>query len=92
MNWATHTRIANWYGVVLSDTPRRVIQLRLHGQNANAERGTVEAKLKGSIPPELGRLSELEILYLHRNVLTGQIPGALNNLSKLQQLYLYDNE
>ena len=92
LNWATHTRIANWYGVVLSDTPRRVIQLRLHGQNANAERGTVEAKLKGSIPPELGRLSELEILYLHRNVLTGQIPGALNNLSKLQQLYLYDNE
>ena len=91
LNWATHTRIANWYGVVLSDTPRRVIQLRLHGQNGN-DNGREEKKLKGTIPAELGRLSELEKLYFHRNELTGQIPGALNNLSKLQQLYLYDNE
>ena len=91
LNWATHTRIADWYGVVLSDTPRRVIQLRLHGQNGN-DNGREEKKLKGTIPAELGRLSELEILYFHRNELTGEIPGALNNLSKLQQLYLYDNE
>ena len=92
LNWAADTPIGNWYGVVLSGTPQRVTQLRLHGQNTNADSGTVEAKLYGTIPPELGALSELEILYLHRNNLTGTIPGALNNLSKLRLLYLYDNK
>ncbi len=93
LNWEVGTSISQWYGVVLSDTtPQRVTQLRLHGQSANADRGTAEAKLNGTIPPELGHLSELEILYLHRNNLRGEIPGALNSLSKLRLLYLYDNE
>ncbi len=93
LNWEAGTSISQWYGVVLSDTtPQRVTQLRLHGQSANADRGTAEAKLNGTIPPELGHLSELEILYLHRNNLRGEIPGALNSLSKLRLLYLYDNE
>ncbi len=92
LNWTTATPIADWYGVVLSGTPERVVQLRLHGQNANAETGVAEAKLNGTIPTELGNLSELTVLYLHRNNLTGQVPGALDSLSKLEQLYLYDNK
>ncbi len=92
LNWAADTPVSQWYGVVLSGTPKRVTQLRLHGQNASADRGTAEAKLNGTIPAELGLLSELSVLYLHRNNLTGEIPGALNRLSKLRLLYLYDNQ
>ena len=91
LNWAADTPIGQWYGVVLSGTQQRVTQLRLHGQNANADRGLPEAKLNGTMPPELGRLGELQVLYLHRNNLTGEVPGALNSLSKLRLLYLYDN-
>ena len=91
LNWASDTPLSQWYGVVLSGTPERVTQLRLHGQNANSERGISEAKLNGTIPPELGRLGELQVLYLHRNNLTGEVSGALNSLSKLRLLYLYDN-
>ena len=92
LNWAADTPIRQWYGVVLSGTPQRVTELRLHGQNANPERGLSEAKLNGTIPPELGRLGELHVLYLHRNNLMGEVPGALNSLSKLRLLYLYDND
>ena len=91
LNWASDTPLLQWYGVVLSGTPERVTQLRLHGQNGNPERGLSEAKLNGTIPPELGRLSDLQVLYLHRNNLTGEVPGTLNSLSKLRLLYLYDN-
>ena len=62
------------------------------GRMRKPERGLSEAKLNGTIPPELGRLGELHVLYLHRNNLTGEVPGALNSLSKLRLLYLYDND
>ena len=91
LNWASDTPLSQWYGVVLSGTPERMTQLRLHGQNGNLERGLSEAKLNGTIPRELGRLSDLQVLYLHRNNLTGEVPGTLNSLSKLRLLYLYDN-
>ena len=38
------------------------------------------------IPPELGRLSSLELLNLAGNDLTGEIPAELGNLSSLQRL------
>jgi kexin len=92
LNWTTDTPIDDWYGVVLSGAPERVVQLRLHGGDANEDTGVTEEKLNGSIPAALGRLSELTVLYLHRNNLTGEVPGALNSLSNLEQLYLYNNE
>ena len=92
LDWVAGTPIDDWYGVVLSGTPERVVQLRLHGGNANAETGVAEAKLNGTIPDELGRLGELTVLYLHRNNLTGEVPDALDSLAKLEQLYVYDNK
>ena len=92
LNWTTDTPIDDWYGVVLSGTPERVVQLRLDGQNANADTGATEAKLNGSVPAALGRLSELTVLYLHRNNLTGTIPSELGGLTSLSRLYLYENE
>ena len=92
LNWADDAPISGWYGVVLSGTPQRVTKLRLHGQNTNSDTGTAEAKLNGTVPAELGRLSELTALYLHRNNLTGEVPGALGNLTNLEWLSLYSND
>ena len=40
-------------------------------------------QLTGEIPPELGGLSNLTLLYLHANQLTGEIPPELGGLSNL---------
>jgi Leucine-rich repeat (LRR) protein len=49
-------------------------------------------QLTGSIPAELGNLSNLESLSLDYNQLSGSIPAELGNLSNLSELYLYDNQ
>ena len=86
-NWSTST---NW----LSDRPIR----EWHGVFTNWETGRVEGlslggnNLSGSIPPELGNLTELKDLYLWRNQLGGSIPLDLGNLTKLEGLQLQDNQ
>ncbi|MYD56756.1 MAG: hypothetical protein F4246_07060, partial [Rhodothermaceae bacterium] len=49
-------------------------------------------QLTGSIPPELGNLTELWALHLHRNQLTGSIPPELGNLEALKRLDLRRNQ
>ncbi|MDM8562479.1 hypothetical protein QUF54_03910, partial [Candidatus Marithioploca araucensis] len=46
----------------------------------------------GSIPSELGYLTELKTLYLYSNQLEGEIPLELGNLANLQTLYLSYNQ
>ena len=48
--------------------------------------------MTGTIPPELGNLSNLEFLRLYGNQLTGPIPPELGNLSNLETLWLGDNQ
>ena len=48
--------------------------------------------LTGSIPPELGNLTNLASLDLSGNQLTGSIPAELGNLTNLKILYLYNNQ
>ena len=47
--------------------------------------------LEGSIPPEIGGLTNLRVLDLKFNYLTGTIPPELGNLENLVNLYLYAN-
>ena len=47
--------------------------------------------LTGSIPPELGNLTQLEELFLNSNSLTGSIPPELGNLTQLEKLFLNGN-
>jgi hypothetical protein len=80
LNWSTRIALTNWAGVTVSGTPSRVTQLNLSEQG-----------LTGSIPSELGSLSELTVLWLFSNELMGSIPTQLGNLSKLTRLYLNSN-
>ena len=77
--WLSNQSLGNWHGVAV-DTNGRVSSLTL---NSNG--------LSGSIPAELGNLSNLQRLSLSQNQLTGTIPTELGNLSSLQQLVLWNN-
>ena len=79
-NWLSNRPIGEWYGVTADDSGR-VIELNLY-----------ENELSGTIPPELGNLTKLEVLSLAVNQLRGTIPPELGNLSKLTLLYLYSNQ
>ena len=48
--------------------------------------------MTGSIPHELGQLTDLNSLYLHSNRLSGAIPLDLGNLNGLTILWIADNE
>lgn len=48
-------------------------------------------RLTGTVPPELGRLSQLKTLYMEKNELEGNIPDTLANLASLEELNLLGN-
>jgi len=49
-------------------------------------------QLTGSIPSEIGNLTNLLKLSLHYNQLTGSIPQEIGNLTNLIRLFLYNNQ
>ena len=77
--WLTDAPIEEWEGVG-TNSNGRVNSLWLAGN-----------RLNGELPPDLGNLLALLMLYLPRNSLTGEIPSALENLSDLQILSLHQN-
>lgn len=79
LNWSADTPLQDWFGVVSSSGRITVISLAW-------------ADLTGSIPPELGQLSQLVVLNLSHNELSGPIPSELGDLSHLGLLVLWDNE
>jgi len=76
-NWLTGP-VNTWHGVVLSGSRVTAINLAYN-------------KLAGTLPVELGALSNLVTLNLSGNQLTGGVPTEFNNLDALTQLYLGDN-
>jgi gliding motility-associated-like protein len=77
-NWLTGT-VDTWYGITVVSNRVAVINL-----SSNL--------LNGSIPSDLGTLSNLQQLRLEDNQLTGPIPSELGNLSLLTLLYLDNNQ
>ena len=76
-NWMTEAPMEEWYGIT-TNAQGRVTKIEL---TAN--------ELRGNIPLEIGKLSQLEILYLGGNYgLGGEIPPEIGNLSNLQELSL----
>ena len=79
-NWLSDAPLGTWYGVTTDDSGR-VIELDLWYNN-----------LSGTIPPELGNLTNLKVLILSSNELSGTIPPELSNLTNLEQLSLWGNQ
>ena len=77
--WMDTNTPCNWYGVTCS--AGHVTGLSL-GSN----------QLIGSIPAQLGNLTNLQDLYLQNNQLIGSIPPELGNLTNLQDFYLHINQ
>jgi len=67
-----------WYGITCQDSTVTNIDLE-------------ENNLVGTIPPEIGCMSDLLDLRLHRNGLTGSLPAAIENLTNLEYLNLAAN-
>ena len=81
LNWSADTPIADWDGITIGRTPKRVTGLRLN-----------ERQLTGEIPAEFGSLDNLQLLYLFGNELGGEIPAELGGLSSLKWLHLHENQ
>ena len=79
-NWTTTGSIRNWQGVS-TNSSGFVTELSLKDNN-----------LSGTIPPELGNLTQLTQLDLEYNELTGPIPPELGDLPQLRRLVLGANE
>ena len=80
LNWSEAVPVVSWDGITIGGSPMRVTRLSLR-----------QRRLSGTIPPELGKLTELSSLDLNGNRLTGEIPADLGRLSKLAALHLHDN-
>ena len=79
LNWSEDLSIGEWRGVAIFEG--RVWRLQIP-----------EERLVGTIPSELGSLSNLQELELWGNQLTGEIPTELGSLSNLQELELWGNQ
>ena len=79
--WTTDTPMGKWPGVVVGGNPPRVRELSLRHNIVT-----------GTIPPDIGRLTMLELLGLYGNsLLIGAIPPELGNLTMLLLLLLNGN-
>ena len=81
LNWSENTVITSWNGITPNETPLRVTALDLSAKS-----------LTGTIPSELGDLSNLTNLDLSGNQLHGSIPSKLGDLSNLTNLDLSGNQ
>jgi len=89
-NWLTDKPLAQWHGV-RTDASGRVEFVNLTGR-LDSHGNWTRHGLKGTIPPEIGRLDKLRFLWLYGNELSGTIPAVLGDLTNLEQLDLSDNE
>lgn len=79
--WLTATDPCTWFRVVCSTAPAHVQSLRLDDNG-----------LTGTLPSELGDLSELVTLDLASNEVSGPIPAELGELTRLQTLSMTSNQ
>lgn len=76
-NWLVTSTVNDWYGIDAYSPDVMFLDL---GSN----------NLTGTIPPELGNLTNLNSLELRGNQLTGSIPPELGNLSNLRMFLFLD--
>ena len=81
LDWSSTTDIRSWRGITVTGTPPRLTAV-------NCRR----LRLEGTVPTQLGNLSNLAELNLAANDLKGPVPPQLGNLSNLRALDLHANE
>ena len=91
-NWLSDAPLGEWTGVYIEDYSGRVEGLELRAVYDSEAEDLRPHGLKGSIPPELGRLARLRSLDLGGNNLSGPIPPELDRLARLEHLDLSGND
>ena len=89
-NWLTDVPLGEWYGV-RTNRAGRVVSVSLPGRWNSAGREWIPHGLSGTLPPELGLLTELEVLLLYYNGISGTLPRELGDLENLVTLSLWGN-
>ncbi|VXD15923.1 T9SS type A sorting domain-containing protein [Marinoscillum sp. 108] len=84
-NWLAGS-VDTWHGVTVSGG--RVVSLDLSDDGTLSYNGN---NLTGTIPEDVGNLSELTFLSMAGNALTGTLPTTLGNLTSVQYMYLSTN-
>ena len=80
-----------WYGIECN-ADGRVVSIDFDGiEGGQHDSNGPGVNLTGSIPPEIGNLSELVFLNLRNNQLEGTIPVEISQLNLLVWLYLSSN-
>lgn len=75
-NWRTKAPLGEWHGIETNDEGRvGVLDLRANN-------------LRGELPPDIGRLSELDRLSIRQGGVSGPIPKEAGQLSNLTELHL----
>ncbi|XP_059666250.1 receptor kinase-like protein Xa21 isoform X2 [Cornus florida] len=80
-NWTNSTSPCNWIGVRCSTRHHRVTALNLFDMG-----------LRGTIPPHIGNLSFLTLLYIRKNSFHGDIPKEIGHLRRLEAISFYSND
>lgn len=75
----TTEELGTWHGVTVH--LGRLTELHLDDNN-----------LRGTLPPEVGDLTDLQVLWIDGNSLDGSIPKELGQLSQLRTLLISHNE
>ena len=79
-NWLSNQPLNQWHGVSTNGRGQ-VTHLALRSNN-----------LVGTLPPELGKMENLEVLSLDRNSISGSLPVELGDLSNLTRLAMNRNQ
>ena len=79
-NWLSQKDTSTWFGVTTNEDGC-VTRLDLESNN-----------LTGTLPPDIGRMTDLRYLNLRRNNLTGQFPLEWENAANMTNLYLAGND
>lgn len=80
-NWGMRTQDECFWRGMVCNANGLITEIRFPKKN-----------LKGTIPTEIGLLSNLRLMDLSRNQLEGSIPDELYDNLDLQKLYLYKNQ
>lgn len=73
----------NWPGIFMDE---------INGEFRVIDLSLLSFKLEGSLPNEIGWLSEVTKIKVQNNKLSGALPASLNRLTNLTHLYLSNNQ